>query len=100
MRGSLGERISGNEEQTGNPVKEALEWELEEDGKAGEVEATSEGESVEGGYGATGDRAETGPSNLRVEVAVPEVIHGATGTTHDECAAEEEKGGAEDGEGG
>lgn len=91
MRDSFSQRVNSDEKQTWDSIEEALEWELKEDGKAGEVETASEGEGVEGSYGAPGDGAETGSSDLGVEVAVPEVIDRATSTAHDEGAAEEEK---------
>ena len=37
---------------------------------------------------------------MRVQVAVPEVVYGAAGAAHDDCAGEEEERGADDGGGG
>ena len=67
--------------------------ELEEDGESRGELCAGEEQGVEGGDGAPGDGAETGACDLRVEVAVPEVVDGAACAAHDDGAGEEEDGG-------
>jgi len=83
---ALGERVGGDEGEGGDGVGETCRGELEEDDEAGKQLGAGEEQGVGGRYGAAGERAEAGARDVRVEVAVPEVVDGAAGAAHDDGA--------------
>ncbi|KAG7136081.1 hypothetical protein HYQ46_008799 [Verticillium longisporum] len=99
QRRAVGEQIDakGGEAHEGAPGECQAEDGLrvregEEDAETREQLGTGEDESVERRDSAAGDGAETRASDVRIKVAVPQVVDGTAGAAHDESAGEEEEG--------
>lgn len=88
---ALREGIGRNEEETRDAVEEARGRELDEDSKAREELGAGVNKAAERSYGPPGDGAELGSADVRVEVAIMQVVDGAARAAHDEGASEEEQ---------